>query len=182
MNTQLKTLFIFKWNVSKNVFKGSFGKDSLLSNIPLRDDNDELFCGTVDQPKTFSLISSWDSCQRSSLSLISDMLQAGLEPVQNLSSGFVEWSCAVVITTIPWHNKTTETCVNSILKDISRFKNTNFENSCIWQKKGIKFKSCIKKFVEWLWDHLFDLLWPKHFSHFMKNSGKKWLLKYKPLY
>ena len=50
---------------------GNFGKDSLLSNIPLRDDDDdddELLCGTVDQPKTFSLISSWDGCQRSSLS------------------------------------------------------------------------------------------------------------------
>ena len=59
------------------------------------------FCGMVDWRKAFSLISSWDHCQRSSPSRISDMLQAGFEPVQNLSSGFLEWSCAVVITTTP---------------------------------------------------------------------------------
>ena len=59
------------------------------------------FCGMVDQRKAFSLISSWDHYQRSSLSRISDTPQAGFEPAQNLSSGFVEWSCAVVITTTP---------------------------------------------------------------------------------
>ena len=48
-----------------------------------------------------SLISSRDHCQRSSPSRISDMPRAGFEPVQNLSSGFDEWSCAVVITTTP---------------------------------------------------------------------------------
>ena len=35
----------------------------------------------------------------SSASRISDTLRAGFEPAQNLSSGLVEWSCAVVITT-----------------------------------------------------------------------------------
>ena len=44
-----------------------------------------------DRRKTFSLISSRDHCRRSSPSRISDTLQAGFEPVQNLSSGFVEW-------------------------------------------------------------------------------------------
>ena len=44
------------------------------------------FCGMVDWRKAFSLISS--HCQRSSPSQISDMPWAG----------FVEWSCAVVIT------------------------------------------------------------------------------------
>ena len=48
-----------------------------------------------------SLISSRDHCQRSSPSRISDMPRSGSEPVQNLSSGFDEWSCAVVITTTP---------------------------------------------------------------------------------
>ena len=36
------------------------------------------------------------------------MLRAGFEPAQNLSSDFVEWSCAVVITTAPqrnWHTQ-----------------------------------------------------------------------------
>ena len=57
------------------------------------------FCGMVDQWKAFSHISSQDHCQRSSPSKITDMLQAGFEPAQKLSSGFVEWSCVVVITT-----------------------------------------------------------------------------------
>ena len=59
------------------------------------------FCGMVDRQKAFSLISSRDHCQRSSTSSISDTPQAGFELAQNLSSDFVEWSCAVVITTTP---------------------------------------------------------------------------------
>ena len=62
------------------------------------------FCEMVDRRKAFSLISSWDHCQRSSLSLISDTPRAGFELAQNLSIGFVEWSCAVVITTTPWRS------------------------------------------------------------------------------
>ena len=57
------------------------------------------FWGIVDRRKVFSLISSQEHCQRSSPSLISDTPRAGFEPAQNLSSGLVEWSCAVVITT-----------------------------------------------------------------------------------
>ena len=48
------------------------------------------FCGMVDRQKVFSLISSQDHCQKSSPSQISDMLRAGFEPAQNLSSGLVE--------------------------------------------------------------------------------------------
>ena len=57
------------------------------------------FCGMIDRRKAFSLISSRDHCQRSLPSRISDTPRAGFEPAQNLSSGFVEWNCAVVITT-----------------------------------------------------------------------------------
>ena len=57
------------------------------------------FCGMVGRWKAFSLISSRDHYQRSSPSRISDTPRAGIEPPQNLSSGLVEWSCAVVITT-----------------------------------------------------------------------------------
>ena len=56
------------------------------------------FCGMVDQRKMSSLISSRDHCQRSSPSRTSDRSQARYEPAQNLSSGFVEWCCPVVIT------------------------------------------------------------------------------------
>ena len=58
-------------------------------------------CGMVDRRKAFSLISSRDHCQRSSPSQISDTPLAGFEPAPNLSSGFVEWSWAVAITTTP---------------------------------------------------------------------------------
>ena len=57
------------------------------------------FCGTVYRRKAFSLISSRDHCQRFSPSRISDTPRTGFEPAQNVSSGFVEWICAVVITT-----------------------------------------------------------------------------------
>ena len=57
------------------------------------------FRGMVDRRKAFSLISSRDHCQRFSPSQITETPQAGFEPVQNLSSGIIEWRCAVVITT-----------------------------------------------------------------------------------
>ena len=63
------------------------------------------FCGMVDRRKAFSLISSWDHCQSSSPSRISDTTRAGFEPAQNLSSGLVGWSCTVVITSTPWRHK-----------------------------------------------------------------------------
>ena len=55
--------------------------------------------------KVFDFISSWDRCQRSSPLRIYDMPQAGLEPIQNLSSGLGEWNFVVVITTTPWGHK-----------------------------------------------------------------------------
>ena len=66
------------------------------------------FCGMADRRKAFSLISSQDHCQRYSPSRISNTARARYEPAQNLSSRFVEWRCAVVITTTPrrhWGHK-----------------------------------------------------------------------------
>ena len=59
------------------------------------------FCVMVDRRKLFSFISSRDHFQISSPSRISDTPQAGFAPAQNPSSGLVEWSCAVLITTAP---------------------------------------------------------------------------------
>ena len=59
----------------------------------------------IDWRKAFSLISSRDHCQRSSPSQISDKPWAGFKTAQNLSPGFAEWSCAVVITTTPQPQK-----------------------------------------------------------------------------
>ena len=64
------------------------------------------FCGMADQKKVFGLISSKDHCQIFSPSPISNMLQDGFEPVQNLSSALVEWEYVVVITTTPWYQTT----------------------------------------------------------------------------
>ena len=57
-------------------------------------------CGMVQRRKAFSRVSSRYHCQRSPPSQIFDTPQAGFESAQNLSSGLVEWSCVVVITTI----------------------------------------------------------------------------------
>ena len=59
------------------------------------------FCDMVSQWKIFSLISSRDYCKRSSPSQIFDTSQVGFAPAQNLSSGLVKWSCAVVATATP---------------------------------------------------------------------------------
>ena len=60
------------------------------------------FCGMVDRRKAFfNLISSWNHCQRSSPSRVSNTLGAVFESAQNLSPGLAELSCAVVITTAP---------------------------------------------------------------------------------
>ena len=80
----------------------SFQKMTFFWKTFIDDDNEsdeDCFCGMVEQGKTFRLISNRDHCQRSSPLQISDTPRAGLEPVQNLSSGFAEWSCATVITT-----------------------------------------------------------------------------------
>ena len=57
------------------------------------------FCRMVDRQKVFTLIPRRDHCHRCSASQISNTPRAGFEPPQNLGSGFVERSCAVVITT-----------------------------------------------------------------------------------
>ena len=49
----------------------------------------------------YMIIYSFSIIMRSLPSWISDTPLAGFEPMQNLSSGFVEWSCAVEITTTP---------------------------------------------------------------------------------
>ena len=59
------------------------------------DDDDELFLWYGWPTKD---ISSRDHCQRSWPPQISDTPRAGFEPVQNLSSGLVEWRFAVVVT------------------------------------------------------------------------------------
>ena len=62
--------------------------------------NDDLFCG---------MVGWWKACFYLQLGPVPKILTivtlrhavTGFEPVQNLSLGFDEWSCAVVITTTP---------------------------------------------------------------------------------
>ena len=63
------------------------------------------FCGMVDRRYAFNIISSRGHYQRFSTSQISDTPRAGFEPVQNLSPGFVEWNCVVVIITASRRHK-----------------------------------------------------------------------------
>ena len=63
------------------------------------------FCGMVNHSRMFSLISSWNNCQKFSPLRISNVLQAVFEPAQNLSSDFVERSYTVVIIATPRHHK-----------------------------------------------------------------------------
>ena len=61
----------------------------------------ELFCGMVERWNAFSLISSQEHCQRSPPLQVSDKVWTGFESVKNFSSGLVERSYAVAITTKP---------------------------------------------------------------------------------
>ena len=88
-----------------------YQQDSMLFSLMMMN----YFCGMADRRKAFSLISSRDHCQRSSPSWISDTPRAGFEPAQNLSSGLVEWNCAVVITTTPRRQ-----LVNFLLHEVLR--------------------------------------------------------------
>ena len=65
------------------------------------DDDDQLFFRMIGRRKALSLVSSRDYCQRFSPSQIPDTPRAGSEPVENLSSGFVQGSCTLLITTTP---------------------------------------------------------------------------------
>ena len=69
-----------------------FSESIICSNVPkwFHVKKYDCFCGMVDQRKVFSLISSWDHCQRSSPLQICDTPQAGFEPTQNLILGLIE--------------------------------------------------------------------------------------------
>ena len=88
----------FRWPQNRKLFSSRFINAVHLAHAQMMMN---CFCGMVDRRKRFSLISSRDHCQISSPSRISHTPRAGFEPAQNLSSGLVEWSCAVVITTTP---------------------------------------------------------------------------------
>ena len=90
----LHKLLVVDFSLPQNILKAT--------DFPKIYDDNELFLWHGWPTKCIKcLISSWDHCQRSSPSRISNMLQTGFEPGQNLNLHFVEWSCAIVITTTP---------------------------------------------------------------------------------
>ena len=62
------------------------------------------FCGMVVDKRHLALFSFGANFQRFSPSAISETPGAKFEPAQNMSSDFFEESCAVLITTKPWHH------------------------------------------------------------------------------
>ena len=95
------------------------------------------FCGMVDRRKAFSLISSRDHCQRSSPSRISDTPRAVSKPTQNVSSGLVEWSFAVVITTTPRRHEITTTPRSLWVEKhiVENLEKMIPNNTCVWKWK-----------------------------------------------
>ena len=77
---------------------------SVTSNLRLTLGKISSFCRKVDRQQALCVISSWDHCQRFSLSQICNMPRIEFETVQNLSSGFVEWGSEVMATTTLLHN------------------------------------------------------------------------------
>ena len=82
------------------------------------------FCRIVDRRKALSFIFSQDHCQRYSLSQISDTPKAVFEPAHNLSSDFIEWSCAIVITNAPRQHF----CIGFIYFTLKGKRLTDFKN------------------------------------------------------
>ena len=75
-------------------------KVKLLLRKTLILDDDEFFLRNGCRTKCFlRIITSRDYCQRFLPLWINDTRWVGFKPVQHPSSGFVEWSCGVVITT-----------------------------------------------------------------------------------
>ena len=90
------------------------------------------FCGMVDRWKAFSLISSRDHCQRSSPWRISDTPRAGFEAPQNLNSGLVEWSCAVVITTAASCSSRFQICIKRNQERVYVKFSSGLIHNCRW--------------------------------------------------
>ena len=81
-----KCLFRFKGIPTKERFRENVISEKKVKTVMMMN----CFCGMVDQRKAFGLTFSWDHCQSSSPSQISDTQQAGFEPAQNLGSGLVD--------------------------------------------------------------------------------------------
>ena len=132
----IKTFFIWKRAAEVALFRNSWSIWATLSNTVSNLSKDvsatlmmmmNFFCCIFERQKTFSLISSPDLCQRSSLSQFSNTPWASFEPAQNLSLDLVEWPCEVMIITVLSLNFTVITLPNGwFSKDFRKLKQKQF--------------------------------------------------------
>ena len=153
------------------------------------------FCGMVDRQKAVSVTSSRNHCQISSRSRIFDTTRAGFEPAQKPSSGLLEWSCAVVITTILHYHYTKFCSSDEVHLSYLTLKNSLYTchqtYSKIWRKaqafgqreRNISLQvpcGCFDHFWNFLGKHLCwtmkvisswqtTELWPKKSRAFMES-------------
>ena len=156
------------------------------------------FCGMVDRWKVFSLISSRNHCHRSSSSRISPVDQAGFEPAQNLSSGLVEWNCAVVITTTPRRHKNRRhantkhttlkfTSLENQPSNCFYYQTLNYLRTMwtvslrLWQLMKFWFSHDCLQILESTFEQLstwtFSLTCPRNQQIFPKNPSKMMIIK-----
>ena len=114
-------------------------------------------CDTHGRGKAFSRISCWNHYQSLSPSQTSDTPRAGFESGQTREFSFLEWSCAVVITTATRHHVMPGSMILILLSNLFPFKinffkqmivlssnggNKNLEKSWIWHVCSFKTVSC----------------------------------------
>ena len=104
-----------------------------------------VFVVWLNDERRFVLFPSRDHCQRSSPSRISDTLQTGFKPAQNLSSGLVEWSYALVITTTPRRHFFDK-----------RYKTDSWSTTNIW-RKDTKNKKATLILIPLFWTRSLEL-------------------------
>ena len=129
------------------------------------------FCGMVDRRIAFSLISSRDQGPGP---------RAGFEPAQNLSSGLVEWNCAVVITTTPRLHKTHTLIFYLILvlKALNRQVSLFFFHFYSW----LIFCKKPCNMIIWFWHQIFSSSFCcgkfniSMFSHILLSFSKKCII------
>ena len=119
-----------------------------------------------DQQKTFSLIFNRDHCQRFSLSQISDTPWAEFEPAQNLSSGLLKQSCAVVINTLMREWLINRSGVFQAVREVISFYKLQthllptekefktVKAQIIWKVFEIKTHAKILMLMVWTWNKL----------------------------
>ena len=97
------------------------------------------FFGIIDRWKTFGLIFSCDHCLTSSSSRFFHTPRAGFKPVQTLTSGFVEWSFAVLRTTAPRRFQIYESSFLHETYQLDKFEGADFKYALLFSNFSEKY-------------------------------------------